>query len=418
MSILIKNVLVDGKQKDILIRNNKIEDIKKSIVAETDYKIDGKHKAAIPSFVNAHTHAAMNLMRGYADDMMLHDWLQNKIWPLETKLTEKDVYYGTKFACLEMIKSGTTFFNDMYWHLPRSVKAVEEIGMRGALNAVFIDMFDEEKTKEQIKLNKRLFEETRNASDRVQFTLGPHAVYTVSEESLCWAKEFADKHNLIVHIHLSETQKEVDDCIAKTKRRPVEYLDHIGFLGPNVVAAHTVWVNDKEIKLLKKHNVKVAHNPCSNMKLCSGVLPYKKLKKAGITVALGTDGSASNNSLNMLKEMKFAALLQKHHNRDPTLLPAEEAFKLGTVNGAKAFGLNAGEIAKGKLADLLLIDLKHLSLNPHHNMISNLVYSSGADCIDTTICDGNILMQNRKVKGEEKILEDANKIALDLVARK
>ena len=408
---------MNGRKKDIYIGENTIEEISDTINREAEFRIDGKHKAAVPSLINAHAHAAMTLLQGYADDMHLSEWLENKIWPTEAKLTEDDVYLGAKLACLGMIKTGTTFFNDMYRHYHGTAKAVDEMGIRAAVSAVFIDLFDEAKAKEQIKLNEKLFRETKKYSERVTFALGPHAVYTVSEESLIWAKEFADRNSLILHIHLSETKNEVDDCIKKYKKRPVEYLEDIGFLGPNVIAAHSIWLNDKEIELMKKYDVKPVRCPTSNMKLASGVLSYMKMKKAGLTVTLGTDGCASNNNLDMLEEMKFAALLEKFHSNDPTAMPAKEAFELATVNGAKAFNLNCGEIKEGKLADLLLVNLKNINLNPRHNLISNLVYAAHGDCVDTTICDGKILMENGKVNGEEEVIEKANEVAMDLIER-
>ncbi len=417
MSILIKNILLNNKKKDIYIEENTITEINNKINIDAEFKLDGTDKAAIPSFVNAHTHGSMTLLRGYADDLPLLDWLQNKIWPAEAKLTEDVVYRGAKLACLEMIKSGTTFFNDMYWQYHGTARAVEESGIRSAVSAVFIDLFDETKAKEQVELNKKLFAETKRYGDRVTFALGPHAIYTVSEESLIWASEFAEKNNLILHIHLSETKNEVENCIKEHKKRPVEYLESIDFLGPNVTAAHVIWVNDKEIELLKNYDVKICMCPASNMKLASGVLPYKKMKKAGLTIALGTDGCASNNNLDMLEEMKFAALLEKLKEKDPTAMPAKETFELATINGAKAFNLNCGKIKEGKLADLLLVDLKNICLNPGHNLISNLVYAAHGDCIDTTICDGKILMENGMVEGEEEIIRKANDVAMELVGR-
>ncbi len=414
MSILIKNVLLDNKRKDILIEENKITQISDLISTEAEFKIDGSKKVAIPSFINAHTHAAMTLMRGYADDMVLQEWLERKIWPLESKLTEEHIYHGSKLACLEMIKSGTTFFNDMYWHYHGTARAVEEMGIRAAISAVFIDLFDSSKAKEQIKLNKKLFEETKRYSDRITFTLGPHAIYTVSEESLHWVKEFADKNNCLIHIHLSETKKEVEDSLKKYGKRPAEYLESIGFLSSNVIACHSIWLNDKEIEILRRNGVKVVHNPTSNMKLCSGVLPYYKMKRAGIIIALGTDGCASNNNLDMFEEMKFASLLQKISNSSPTIMPAAEAFELATINGARTFGLECGKIEEGKLADLLLLDLNNIGLNPNHNLISNIVYSCNGSCVDTVICDGKLLMQNRRVESEEEILEKAKKTIEEL----
>lgn len=417
MSLLIKNVSLNSRKKDIYIEENLIKEINNKIEHEAEFKIDGKNKAAAPSFVNAHTHAAMTLLRGYADDMKVHEWLETKIWPMEAKLTENDVYWGARLACLEMIKSGTTFFNDMYWEYHGTAKAADDAGIRAAVSAVFIDLFDEEKADEQIKLNKKLFKESKKYSDRVTFALGPHAIYTVSEESMAWAKDFADKNNLLLHIHLSETKKEVEDCKHKHNKRPVEYLEDIGFLGDNVIAGHCIWLNDNEIKILKKHDVRIAHNPASNMKLASGAFPYKKMKNAELTIALGTDGCASNNNLDMFEEMKFASLLQKSSSTDSTAMPSNEIFEIATEGGAKAFGLNCGRVEEGKSADLLLIDLKNIHLNPHHNLVSNLVYSAHGDCVDTTICNGKILMENKKVEGEDEILEKAQEAAADLIER-
>ncbi|RLG14809.1 MAG: amidohydrolase [Candidatus Nanohalarchaeota archaeon] len=418
MSILIKNALLSNEIKDIYIKGNIINKIDSKINAKADNIIDAMSKAVLPSFLNLHTHAAMNLFRSYADDMKLEDWLKKKIWPVEARLTEDDVYWGAKFACLEMIKSGTAFFNDMYWHYGATARAADEMGLRANISAVFIDMFDNQKAKEQIERNEKLFIQSQQYSNRINFALGPHSIYTVSEKSLLWAKKFADKHNLMIHIHLSETEKEADDCIKKRKKRPVEYLEDIGFLGDNVIAAHCIHANDKEIKILKKYNVCVVYNPVSNMKLCSGVFPYEKMKNAGVNICLGTDGCASNNNLDMLEEMKFASLLQKSYSRNPVALPAKDCFKMAAINPAKAFGLNCGRIEEGALADLILVDLKDLNLNPNHNLVSNLVYSANGTCVDTTICNGKILMHNRKVEGEEEILRKANEVAFRLTANK
>ncbi len=425
MTILIKNVLVGGKQRDIYIEGNLIEAITdagggKREVREAEFVVDGKRKAAIPGLFNGHTHAAMTLLRGYADDMPLHEWLSTKIWPLEARITEEDVYWGTKLACLEMIKSGTTFFNDMYWHWGGSSSAVVECGIRAMLSAVFIDGFDEEKAKEQIKRNEALYRESKKLPKRIIFALGPHAIYTVSEESLCWVRDFSEKHDLLVHIHLSETEGEIEECIKRYGMRPVEFLDRIGFLSSRTIACHCIHLSRKEMELLRKNDVKIVHNPTSNMKLAAGGMPYEELKKAGLyaNIALGTDGCASNNNLDMIEEMKVASLFHKAFSGDPTSMPAHEAFALATRNAAKVFRLNSGVIGEGKLADIALLDLTKVELVPNHNLTSNIVYSANGSCVDTVICDGEILMEGRKVKGEEEIKEKAQDIAYELVNRK
>ena len=424
MSILIKNVLVDGKEKDIYIEGHEIAAITdagtgKGEVREAEFVIDGNRKAAIPCLFNGHTHAAMTLLRGYADDMPLHEWLSMKIWPVEAQMTDEDVYWGTKLACLEMIKSGTTFFNDMYWHWSGSARAVAESGIRAMLSAVFIDGFDEEKALEQIKRNETLYTASQNLSDRILFALGPHAIYTVSKESLYWVKDFSEKHDILVHIHLSETEEEVEECKKRYGVRPVEFLDEIGFLSPRVIACHCVHLSRAEMVLLKRHDVKIVHNPASNMKLSSGTLPYAELKNAGLyaSIALGTDGCASNNNLDMFEEMKIASLVHKAFSGDPTSMPAHEAFELATDNAARIFRLNAGVIAAGRLADIALLDLKNVALVPNHNLISNIVYAANGSCVDTVICDGEILMEGREVKGEEEIKQKAQEVAYNLVSR-
>lgn len=230
MSILIKEVQLNDEVKDIFIEGNLIKKINSDLQQAAEIIIDGRGKAALPSFFNGHTHAAMVLLRGYADDLSLSEWLNDKIWPTEARLTEEDVYWGTRLACLEMIKSGTTFFNDMYWHFHGVARAVEDSGIRAAPSAVFIDLYDQSKAAEQIALNRRLFEEAKHYSNRVLFTLGPHAIYTVSKESLQWAGDFAADNDVFIHLHLSETEKEVADCIRRHGKRPVEYLHDIGFL--------------------------------------------------------------------------------------------------------------------------------------------------------------------------------------------
>jgi 5-methylthioadenosine/S-adenosylhomocysteine deaminase len=407
MALLIKHSELNGEPQDILIEGNRFKRIAPNLSAAGANVIDGTDKAIIPGFINMHTHASMTLIRSYADDLELHDWLNKYIWPLEAKLTEEDIYHGARLACLEMIKSGTTCFNDMYWHFNGVARAVEEMGMRAMLSSVFIDLNDAERAAAERKQAEQLFAESKNYSDRIGFALGPHAIYTVSKKSLQWAKAFADEHGLLFHIHVSETEKEVEDCLQQYGLRPIQWLEKIGLLGPNVIAAHVLHVTAPEIEILAKHQVKVVHNPVSNMKLASGRFPYARLKQAGVELSLGTDGASSNNNLCMLEEMKIAALQAKLLHEDPTVLPAGSIFEMATVNGASALGWDIGEIAEGKLADCVLVDLKNPRLVPGYNLIDDLVYSADSSCIDTVICDGNILMQQGRVEGEDEIISAA-----------
>lgn len=413
MNILIKDILLlDGKRRDIYIEGNIIKKIGDNL-PPCEKIISGKNKLAIPPFINSHTHSAMTLLRGYADDMPLMEWLSTKIWPIEAKMIEDDVYWGAKLASLEMIRNGIALFNDMYWHFPGTATACDEMGLRGIISAVFIDMFDKNKAKEQIGLNERLFNERNKYSNRITFALGPHAIYTVSEESLRWALNFSKENNIFLHIHLSETETEVKNCIEKYGERPVSYLERIGFLSDRVIACHCVWLEDKEIEILKDYNVKCVFCPVSNMKLCvGGVFYYNKIgKKLSL---LGTDGPSSNNSLNMFEAMKIGSLLFKFSSNDPTGLKAEDTFTIAT--NAKNFNINIG-LEEGCLADITIIDLERTEFTPGYNLISDLVYSANPSCVDTLIVDGKILMEGRRVEGEEEIIERAREIGLKLKSK-
>ncbi len=413
-TILIKNVLLDGCKTDVFIEGETIKIIGKSLNLHAKKIISGEGLAIIPSFVNAHTHSAMTLLRGYADDMKLHDWLTTKIWPIESKLTEEHVYWGARLAALEMIKTGTTHFNDMYWHYNGTAQAVKDSGLFAHLSSAFLDLGDSEQSRKQIEEQINLYHNRNEHSPNVTYTVGVHALYTVSKPGLLWARDFARENGLLLHMHLSETQTEVDEWVENTGMRPVEYLHSINFLGPHLIAVHTNWLSDHEISILADHGVGVVHCPVSNMKLSSGVFPYQRIQSAKLRVGLGTDGCAANNNLNMMEEMKIAALLQKSHTADPSLMTAEEVFSTATKGGASLLGLPAGEIKEGMLANLLLIDLNDSHLIPNHNLVSNLVYSAQSECIQTTICRGKILMENRVVSEEDIMREKVRRVLREL----
>jgi len=416
MNILIKNIIFNGKKQDIFVEGNKIKKISRNLNLKAKDKIDGKGvKAVLPGLINCHTHAAMSLLRGFADDLPLKEWWENKILPQEAKLTEEDIYWGTKLAILEMIKTGTTYFNDMYWEQEASIEAVEEMGIGAKIGLIIIDFVSWGK-REQVENNWSNFQ--RRKFKTTTLSIAPHTIYTVSKENLVWAKNFAQKNNLILHIHVSETEKEVKDCQKKWKVRPVEYLEKIGFLGDNVVLAHGVWLSEKEIKILSKRKCSVVYNPCSNLKLVSGTMPYSKLKENRVNVCLGTDGPASNNNLDMFEEMKVGALIQKHQTKDPIVAPARELLDSATIDGARALKLNAGKIQVGKLADLILVDLNNTLFLPGHNFISDVVYSASGLTVTDSICNGQILMRDRKVKDERKIFKKTTIIAKNLINRK
>lgn len=403
---------------DILIEGNIIKQIGKGIECKASKTIDGSGKAVIPGLINGHTHAAMTLFRGFADDMKLMPWLEEKIWPNEAKLTRDDVYWGSKLACLEMIKSGTTTFLDMYQKFQGTADAVEEMGIRGFLSAACFDRFDPLLTEKGKQECEKLYKVAEEYGSRVQYTVGPHAIYTVSGPFLQWIDQFARERNLLIHLHLSETEEEVKNSIAKFGLSPVRYLYKLGVLSPRLVVAHGIYIDDDEVRMLADHNVKVVHNPASNLKLASGIrFKFKEMKQAGIKVGLGTDGCSSSNNLDMIETMKLASLIGKAWRNDPEILTAHEMLDAATSVGADILGLNAGRVKEGALADLVLVDLNVPAFTPNFNFVSNLVYAANGSCVDTVICNGKILMQGRKVPNEEIIMEEAARRAYDLIKR-
>ena len=419
MEILIKGVrLPEGGTRDLFIKDGRIDEISAACARPADRFIDGRGKVALPAFVNGHTHAAMTLLRGYADDMPLKPWLEEKIWVLEAKLTPEDVYWGTKLACLEMIRNGITLFNDMYWFWEESARAVVEMGIRAVLSGVFIDMFDLKKAEEQIHLNLDLFNGAKRFRPNVTFALGPHAVYTVSKESLQWVGDFSDEFKVPVHMHLCETEEETRFTRERYGLSPVEFLDAQGVLSERFIGAHGCWLTGADGVILARTKAKLVHNPVSNLKLSVGrIFPFRLAEARGIPFCLGTDGSSSNNRLDMMEAMKFASLLAKHSTGDPTALPAQRTFELATREGARIFGLPDWEIKPGSRADVILLDLNRPEFVPGFDLYSDLVYSADASAVDTVISMGRVVMEHRRVEGEEEIMEHARRAARDLAAR-
>ncbi|ASJ11391.1 amidohydrolase family protein [Thermococcus thioreducens] len=418
MSILIKNgYVVYGEnfeiiEADVLIEDNRIVKVAKGINESADTVIDAKGRVVSPAFVNLHTHSPMGLFRGLADDLPLMDWLQNHIWPREAKLTREYTKVGAYLGALEMIKGGTSTFLDMYFFMDAVAEVVLESGLRGYLSYGMIDLGDPEKTEKELKEALRVMEFIEKlGSDRVHFVFGPHAPYTCSIALLREVRRLANEHGKLITIHVSETMAEIGQISERYGKSPVVLLDEIGFFGSDVIIAHGVWLDSRDIQILARHGVTVAHNPGSNMKLASGVMPLQRLLNAGVNVGLGTDGSASNNNLDMLDEMKLAALLHKVHNLDPTVADAKTVFRMATLNGARALHLNAGVIKEGYLADIAIIDFNQPHLRPINNVISHLVYSATGSDVETTIVDGKILMLDREVLtlDEEKIIDEAEK---------
>jgi len=413
------------KKGTILIENGKIVHVgnrssTQSFKAERTINAEGM--VAMPGMINCHTHLAMTLLRGVAEDQELSKWLKETVWPLEAKLKAEDVYHGALLGCLEMIKSGTTCFADMYFHEDAVARAVKEAGLRAVLAQGIIE--GEEKSRGEKMLGEAV-EFARKyqgyANGRVQVRLGPHAVYTCSPELLAEARNAASKLGIGLHIHLAESKEMKEWVKANYGSTEVDLLNRTGFLGPDVLAAHCVHLSKREIRLLAKRGVKVSHNPVANMKLAQGAARVKELIDAGVKVGIGTDGPASNNSLDMFESVKTAALLQKFAYRDPTVLPARKALRMATVEAAEVLSLErlVGSIEAGKRADIILVDFRKPHLTPTHDFYANLVYSARGSDVDTVIVDGKVLMENREVKtlDEEEVIEKAAKAAFNLIHR-
>ena len=426
-TILIKNAFIlnpnnfEEKRQSLLIKNDLIAEISDEIdETNVDKIIDASEKILLPGLVNTHTHLSMTLFRGLADDLSLDSWLNDHIWPMEANLNGDYCYIGALLGAVELIKSGTTTFSDMYFYMEDVARAIDEAGIRAVLSYGMIDFGDAEKREAEIRENLSLFENCNGMADgRIKVFLGPHSPYTASEELLIKVRQLADEYNMGIHIHVSETQKEINDISEEKGLRPFEYLEKIGFLGPDVVAAHCVWLSDDEIEIIKKHGVKVSHNPCSNMKLASGISPVSKLIENDICVSIGTDGASSNNNLDLIEELKTASLLQKVSTLDPNVLNSHEAIAMGTIKGAEALGLSdeIGSIEVGKKADIILVDTNSANMVPDSSTLtSNMIYSANGSNVDTTICNGKILMENKKltVLDEQEIYDKAREAIKNL----
>lgn len=382
-----------------------------------DRKIDGTGMVALPGLVNCHTHAAMSLMRSYADDMPLMKWLSEKIWPLEEKLTPEDVYWGTMLSCLEMIKSGTTTFADMYFMMDRVAEAVGKSGMRACLSRGMIG--DGPNAQLAADESAKLIEDWHGgAGDRIKVMLGPHAPYTCPPDYLKKVFDLAVRYNVGIHIHVAETEDEIEQIREKYGKTPVRYLDDLGLFEVPVLAAHCVHLNDQDIDIIARKKVGVAHCPESNMKLASGIAPVVTLLGAGGVVGLGTDGAASNNNLDMLEEMRTAALLQKVSSGDPLALPSFAALRMATAEGARTLGLagDIGVLRPGMKADLILVNFRRPHLCPRHDLYAHLVYAAQSADVETVVIDGRVVMEDRRVltMDEEEVMAGAERCARKL----
>ncbi|MHC1725137.1 MAG: amidohydrolase [Syntrophobacteraceae bacterium] len=384
------------------IRDGKIEAVGPSGEIEAAYQapevLDVSGCVVLPGLVNGHTHAAMTLFRGLADDLPLMQWLEDHIFPAEARLNEKWVYWGTMLACAEMILSGTTTFCDMYLFEHKVAEAAKAAGMRALVGEVLYDFPSPcyGPVESGLKHTESLIDRWRG-DPLIRIAVEPHALYTCSPDLLRKCGEISEKHGVPLVIHLSETEAEVEQIVERYGKRPVAHLYGLGLLGPSLIADHCVALNETDISMLCEKDVKVIHNPESNMKLASGIAPIPKLLAAGLTVALGTDGCASNNNLDMFGEMDTCAKLHKVANMDPTILSAADVLKMATTGGAGALGWKGltGRIQPGMLADIIVVDFSKPHLTPVYNPVSHLVYAAGAADVRHSIIGGRLVMKDR-----------------------
>lgn len=362
--------------------------------------IDADGKIAMPGLINLHNHAAMTLMRSYADDMALMPWLQEKIWPFEAKLTREDIFLGTSLGVAEMLLGGTTTFVDMYWETDMVARAALEGGIRSVVSASFIDG----RLEKSINDVRRVMEQYGGRNDRmVQVRIAPHAPYTNCPETIAAALGLAREYELSLQVHLSETAAETEIVRKRYGKSPAEYLRDLGMFDLPTLAAHCVHLSDSDMEILSEYKVSVSHNPQSNMKLASGIAPVVRMIEAGINVGIGTDGPSSNNDLDMWEEMRTASLLQKVSSSDPCALPAYQTLQMATVNGAKAIGMEGelGIIAPGALADIILVDTNSPHMQPSNDLIADLVYCAKASDVDTVIVNGRLVVSEGKLLGKD-----------------
>jgi 5-methylthioadenosine/S-adenosylhomocysteine deaminase len=411
--LAVTGARLDGAAVGLRCEDGKIVALGPEVTpAPGDETIEAGGAHLVAPLLNGHTHAAMTLFRGYGGDLPLMRWLRELVWPVEAKLEPEDVYWGARLACLEMIGTGTASFWDMYWHPGATAQAVRDAGLRATIGG---PLFDADGGTERMKETALAsLEELAEAGPSISCSLAPHAIYTVSEELLRWTAELAAERSIPIQIHLSETEQEVAECVERHGARPAAYLDRLGMLGERTVLAHGVWLDQAELELIAERGCTVVANPVANMKLAvGGVLPYPAARRAGVRVGLGTDGAGSNDSLDMLADLKAFALSQRHASGDPTVVPAEEAWRIATggasplLSGSqrKSHAMHGVCVATavGGPADFLLLrrDSPELGLG---DLYADLVYAASGSVVETTVVAGRVLMREGVVEGAEEIV--------------
>lgn len=406
--ILIKNTkYIDVEESvvkgpcDVLIDGNRVKKIADNIDDAGAYTIDGTDKLLMPGLFNTHNHIAMSVFRNYADDMELMDWLQNKIWPLESKLTAEDIYWASLLTFIELVKTGTTAFNDMYMFCERVFDAANEIGMRGLIAR---GMTNDAVKKEREANIRDMYEKYHQKDGLLRLVIAPHAIYTTGPEYLKICIDLAKELDLIIHTHANETITEVNNSYKEYKKSPIKIFKELGMFDQKTILAHCVHLSEEDMDIIAKNNALVSLNVSSNMKLASGIPDIKNMSMRGIKLAIGTDGASSNNMQNMFTEMRAVSLAAKARSLDPKVMSADEVLKLATINPYKYIFDEDINISEGSLADLILIDLDNTNLKPQNNLISAMVYSMNGSEVDTTIINGKIIMENKKMKNIDEDL--------------
>lgn len=426
MKTLITNALVldmvgntaNIEKKDILINNNIIEQIDKEIDKdiEIDEKINAKNMLVMPGLINTHTHLAMSIFRGYKTDKKLMDWLESAIYPVEDKLKPEDIYWNSYLSCLEMIKSGTTTCNDMYFGMNKTVEAIENTGLR----AVVAWCIKDDSIKDKIEKTREYAEKyNNNQNSKIKIYVSADAPHTCNPETITKCVDLAKELNTGLHIHLAETSTEEKKIKSRYGKRSTEYLNDLNVFDVPVVLAHGIYVSDSDIEILKKIRGGISHNPVSNCKLSSGICNVVKLRKNGINIGLGTDGIGSTSTMDMFEEMKTAAYLQKVNTKEPSSILAYDILKMATIDGAKVLGLDneIGTLEPGKKADMIFIKTEKLHMCPDNDICSNIVYSANGADVDSVMIDGKLIMQNRKMLNinEKEVMRQVKKIAKRLL---
>lgn len=417
MKILIKDgtiITMDPKRKekyeklDILINNDKIEKISKNYQGEYDKLINAKNKIVMPGLINAHTHLGMSIFRATNDNLTLKDWLEKKIWPIENNMTDEDVYYSSLLSCIEMIKTGTTCCNDMYFGYKGTMQAITESKMRISMSRCLIGDIDKEGLA-KIKEFKDLIREYQS-NPLVTFTITPHSMYTCTKEYLKECEKLATATNLPIHIHFCENKDEVKTITENYQKSPVEALEELNFLNHKLILAHGTFISEKQQQILKNKNISIVTNPLSNLNLGCGIADLTSYKKNNINICLGTDGQGSGNNLNLFKHMSLVANLQKALYQDPTVISSYEVLKMATINSAKALGLEEkiGSLEEGKQADIIILDLDKVGTFPTPDLLTQLVNNIETENIITTIINGEIVMENKRLnlKIDKKDLQE------------